>query len=308
MSTTTPHHSRFFWRSSAMFCLLDSRIRFTEINSAWEKHLELSTGQLLMKSFLEFLHPEDRPATQYYFEQLDEGMVATTFSVRFRHRNGTYRQLLWEITASASAEQEHSFYGVALDITGRERPSIADEIVGVLPQGIVLQYANGTIGACNASAEKIMGVPADQMIGWTLVDPDWELIHEDGLVFPSEAHPAICALRTGQPQNDAIIGVQKPDTSVFWLRMNAVPLWRDEEGTNPYAVVISFSDVTQYKNTEIALRQQSEQQASPALIDREGHRYLFPVCCISSVNVPSTIFRIKYMAVSGFFANQFVVR
>lgn len=260
MSATTPHHSRFFWRSSALFCLLDSRIRFSEINSAWEKHLELSTGQLLTKSFLDFVHPEDRAAVQYYFEQLSEGMVATTFSVRFRHHNGAYRQLLWEVTASASPEKEHSFYGVALDITGRERPSIADEIVSVLPQGIVLQYANGTIGACNASAEKIIGLPADEMIGWTLVDPEWELLREDATPFPSEAHPAICALRTGQPQTDVIIGVQKTGGQIFWLRMNAVPLWRDD-ATTPYAVVISFSDITHFKTTEIALRQQTEQQS-----------------------------------------------
>jgi PAS domain S-box-containing protein len=272
MSANTPHHSRFFWRSSAMFCLLDSRIRFTEINSAWEKSLELSTGQLLTKSFLDFIHPEDRPATQYYFEQLGEGMVATTFSVRFRHRNGAYRQLLWEMTASASPEKEYSFYGVALDITGRERPSIADEMVSVLPQGIVLQYANGTIGACNASAEKIIGLPADEMIGWTLVDPEWELLREDHSPFPSEAHPAICALRTGQPQTEVIIGVQKNNGSVFWLRMNAVPLWRDDV-TTPYAVVISFSDVTHFKTTEIALRQQSEQRPTGGSIQEAEYDF-----------------------------------
>ncbi|MDM8546536.1 PAS domain S-box protein [Candidatus Venteria ishoeyi] len=248
--SNTPHHSRFFWRTSAMFAILDFHIRFKEVNSAWEKSLGLSTGMLLAKSLIDFVHPDDRPSTQYYLEQLREGSVSTSFSNRFRHQNGEYRHLLWEITSAAS--QEDAFYVVAMDISGRERPSIAEEMINVLDEGVVLQYANGTIGACNPSAERILGLSSEQMIGWTLVDPDWNIIREDGKPFPSETHPAICTLRTGQPSTGTVLGVEKPDGHLLWLNVNAHPLWRDE--MTPYAVVISFSDITTYKQTEMALR------------------------------------------------------
>ncbi len=250
----TPHHSRFFWRSSAMFAILDFEVRFKEVNAAWEKTLGFSTGPLLTQPLLDFIHPEDRLSTEYYFEQLRKGSVSTSFSCRFRHQNGTYRHLLWEVTSAAS--QEDAFYVTAMDISGRERPSVADEMISVLEEGVVLQYANGTIGACNPSAEHILGLTVENMIGWTLVDPDWQMLKEDGSPYPTETHPAICTLRTGKAYTDSIIGVEKPDGETLWLRFNAHPLWRDE--MTPYAVVISFSDVTHFKETEQSLREQVE--------------------------------------------------
>ncbi|MEY3220838.1 MAG: hypothetical protein RIT27_2195 [Pseudomonadota bacterium] len=250
MPNNNPNHSRFFWRSSAMFAFLDGNGRFKEVNAAWDKMLGLSTAQLLAKTLTDFIHPDDRAAVDYYFDQLRQGSVSVDFSSRFRHNNGSYHQLLWEVTAAAS--QEDAFYVVAMDYTEHSQPSIADEIVSVLDEGIVLQYANGTIGASNRSAERILGLTAEQMIGWTLIDPDWNAIREDGSPFPSEAHPAICTLRTGKPYTNSIMGVEKSDGTLIWLRINAYPLWRDE--MTPYAVVISFADITQYKETEFALK------------------------------------------------------
>jgi PAS domain S-box-containing protein len=254
-NNNNPRHSRFFWRSSAMFGILDTQYQFKEVNAAWEINLGLSTGQLLAKSFLDFVHPDDQHITQYYFEQLTKGLPSVSFSIRFRHYNGIYRNMLWEINGAASSE--YAYYVVGMDITAREQPMVADEMISVLQEGVVLQYANGTIGACNPSAERILGLSADQMMGWTLIDPDWHLIREDGSPFPTETHPAICTLRTGQSYADIIIGIKKPDDSVIWIRTHSYPLWHDDVMT-PYAVVISFSDVTQYKETEAALRKNTD--------------------------------------------------
>jgi len=254
MSANNSHHSRFFWRSSAMFGILDSERQFKEVNNAWENTLGLSTSQLLAKSFLDFVHPDDQPSTQYYFEQLGEGLPCVSFSTRFRHKDGFYRTVLWEINGAASAE--YAYYAVGMDVTSREQPMVADEMISVLQEGVVLQYANGTIGACNPSAERILDLSVDQMMGWTLIDPDWRLTHEDGSPFPTETHPAICTLRTGQAYAEVVMGIVKPYDSVIWVRINSYPLWRDDV-TTPYAVVISFSDITQYKETEHALRKES---------------------------------------------------
>ena len=251
MSINTPHHSRFFWRSSAMFSFLDSEGKFKEVNSAWENTLGLSTAKLLAKPFLDFVHSDDKTLVQYYFTQLDEGLPSVSFSTRFRHYDNTYRHILWELSGAASVE--YAYYAVGMDVTMREQPMVADEMISVLQEGVILQYANGAIGACNPSAERILGLSSDQMMGWTLVDPDWRLVHEDGTPFPTETHPAICSLRTGQSYNDVVMGIVKPDESVIWIRIHTHPLWRDDV-TMPYAVVISFSDITPYKETEQTLR------------------------------------------------------
>jgi hypothetical protein len=65
-------------------------------------------------------------------------------------------------------------------------PSIASKL-----EGIVLQLADGSIQACNSNTELILGLKAEQMQGWTSVDPRWQVIHEDGSPFPGETHPAI---------------------------------------------------------------------------------------------------------------------
>jgi len=263
MPVNNPRHSRFFWRSSAIFGILDQKYQFKEVNSAWENTLALSTSQLLAKSFLDFVHPDDQASTEYYFSQIDDGLRSISFSCRFRHHDGFYRLMLWEVNGAASAE--YAYYAVGMDITSREQPMVADEMISVLQEGVVLQYANGTIGACNPSAERILGLSAEQMMGWTLIDPDWQLIHEDGSPFPAETHPAICTLRTGQSYADVVMGIVKADESVIWIRIHAYPLWRDD--VTPYAVVVSFSDVTQYKETEHALRNTSTPATSGVIPD-----------------------------------------
>ena len=247
MPVNNPRHSRFFWRSPAMFGLLDAERQFKEVNAAWEHTLGLTTGHLLARNFNSFIHPEDRPSSQYYFDQLEAGMASVSFSNRFQDSEGNYKQILWQVNTAAS--QDYAYYLVGIDITGREQPMVADEMLSVLQEGVVLQYANGTIGACNPSAEKILGLPADQMMGWTLIDPDWHMIHEDSSPLPAETHPAICTLRTGQPFSDVVIGVVKTDATTTWIRVNTYPLWRDDV-TTPYAVVISFSDITRYMETQ----------------------------------------------------------
>jgi PAS domain S-box-containing protein len=127
-------------------------------------------------------------------------------------------------------------------------------VIHALAEGIVIQLANGTIVTCNASAERILGLTADQMMGRTSLDPRWRAIHEDRSPFPGETHPAMITLRTGKPQSDVIMGVHKPDGSLTWISINSVPMFRDGEA-QPYAVVASFTDITAFKKIEHDLRE-----------------------------------------------------
>lgn len=64
-------------------------------------------------------------------------------------------------------------------------------VVTVMSEGIVLQQADGQITACNASAESILGLTAQQLQELTSVDPRWQAIYEDGSPFPGKLHPAM---------------------------------------------------------------------------------------------------------------------
>ncbi|WP_088894914.1 PAS domain S-box protein [Leptolyngbya ohadii] len=132
-------------------------------------------------------------------------------------------------------------------------------VVTVLAEGVVLQQADGQITACNTSAERILGLTQDQMMGHTSVDPQWQAIHEDGSPFPGETHPSMVTLRTGEPQSNVIMGVHKPNGDLTWISINTQPLFYPEQPL-PYAVVASFIDITVQKQAELTLRHQAERE------------------------------------------------
>ncbi|HEU5101212.1 MAG TPA: PAS domain S-box protein [Roseiflexaceae bacterium] len=131
-------------------------------------------------------------------------------------------------------------------------------LVAALSEGIVLQDRNGTIQACNASAERVLGLSADQLMGRTSIDPGWQAIHEDGTPFPGDQHPAMVTLRTGEPCVNIVMGVHKPNGELTWLLVNSQPMFL-EGPEQPSAVVCSFADITERKQAEAA-RSAAEQR------------------------------------------------
>ncbi len=173
-----------------------------------------------------------------------------------------YRQVAKAATQSATAlrESERRFRTIN-EIGERKRAEEAlreskeryRSVIAAIAEGVVLQQADGQITACNASAEKILGLSTQQILGRTSVDPRWQAIREDGSPFPGENHPAIVTLLTGKPQSNVVMGIHKPEGTTTWISINSQPLWHPED-EHPYAVVTSFSDITVRKQAEVALR------------------------------------------------------
>ena len=130
-------------------------------------------------------------------------------------------------------------------------------LIAAMAEGIILQDANGIIRTCNAAAERILGVPADQLLGRTLIESHWLIITEEGEAISREEHPLHLTLRNGQSFTDVIIGLYKPDSSLTWLSLNSQPLFGPKE-TTPYAAVVSFIDITKRKQIGAALRESEE--------------------------------------------------
>ena len=108
-------------------------------------------------------------------------------------------------------------------------------------QGVVYQDRDGRITAANPAALRILGLSMNQLQGRSSIDPRWQALREDGSDLPGDQHPAMVALRTGQPVNDVLMGVAVPDRGYVWLLVNAMPLYRNGEIDQVYA---SFEDIT----------------------------------------------------------------
>jgi len=126
-------------------------------------------------------------------------------------------------------------------------------VVAALAEGIVFMDADGGLQASNVSAERILGLTAEQIAGRTTFDPRWQAIHENGSPFPGETHPIVMTLRTGKPYANVIMGVHKPSGELTWISINSQPLFR-RGVRKPYAAVASFFDITERKRAEDALR------------------------------------------------------
>jgi len=122
-----------------------------------------------------------------------------------------------------------------------------------MAQGVVYQAADGRIILANPAAEHILGVPLDQMLGRTSMDPRWHAIREDGAPFPGEAHPAMVALRTGREVQNVVMGVFNPQRNEYrWILVHAVPQFNPGED-KPYQVYTTFEDITAHKQTAVVL-------------------------------------------------------
>ena len=135
-----------------------------------------------------------------------------------------------------------------------------------LPLGIVFQNPQGEITAANPAAETMLGLTLDQMRGITSTDPRWRAIQEDGAPFPGAEHPAMVALRTGQPVADVVMGVFNPRLhGPLWIKIKAIPL-RGGEPPELRGVYTVFEDITDRRLVERA------RENERAVIER--HRWI----------------------------------
>lgn len=133
-------------------------------------------------------------------------------------------------------------------------------VVAALEEGIVLYEADGSISSCNASACRILGLREDQIVGRTSRNPVLKAVREDGSPFEPESHPATITLLTGLPCSRVTMGMERADGALVWLSINSRPLRRRGD-PDPYAVAVSFADVTRSRGSEREMLRRADQQS-----------------------------------------------
>jgi PAS domain S-box-containing protein len=164
-----------------------------------------------------------------------------------------------------------------VDINERKRTEVAlfeseqryHSMVSALSEGIVAHGRDHAITMWNHSAEQILGLTGAQIHGLKELDTSWHTIYEDGSPFPAHRHPSNVVLSTGIAQTNIVMGIHKPDASLTWISINAVPMFNASDPL-PMSVVVSLRDITELKKTEAILHKANE-LLRLAVVVRDAH-------------------------------------
>jgi len=108
---------KFFELSIDLLCIADFNGYFRSLSPSWERVTGYSLEELKKAPFVEFVHPDDRDATNREAERIGEGARTLIFENRYICKDGSPRWLYW--TAVPDLE-EGLIYAVARDMTVRK--------------------------------------------------------------------------------------------------------------------------------------------------------------------------------------------
>lgn len=124
-----------------------------------------------------------------------------------------------------------------------------DKLINGLRVGILLQGPQAEILFSNKAALNMLGLTEDELYGRSSFNPEWNVIHEDGSVFPGTEQPVPMAIKTKKAVANVVMGVYRPSSmDRVWLLVNAEPLFNERGEVKE--VICSFSDITERKAVE----------------------------------------------------------
>jgi two-component sensor histidine kinase len=142
-------------------------------------------------------------------------------------------------------------------------------LIAALYVGLIVQTPTSEIKLVNARACELLGLTEDQLRGKTSLDPDWNVIREDGRTFPGPEHPVPQAIATGKVVLNVVMGVYRPALKDrVWLLVSAVP--QMSQGGNVEEVVCTFIDISAQFQANLALK--SADKDKEALLKEVHHR------------------------------------
>jgi diguanylate cyclase (GGDEF)-like protein/PAS domain S-box-containing protein len=109
----------FFENSIDLLCVCSLDGRFKRVNRAFEQTLGYTRDELLAKPVWDFIHPDDIERTRHEAASLASGVDSVNFENRYRHRDGSWRWLLWN--CPAARDDDDRVHAVARDITVERR-------------------------------------------------------------------------------------------------------------------------------------------------------------------------------------------
>jgi diguanylate cyclase (GGDEF)-like protein/PAS domain S-box-containing protein len=137
-------------------------------------------------------------------------------------------------------------------------------VLAALADGVLVRDGRGNLVSINPAAERMLHVTAEQLKDPGALPDGWRTIRPDGTVFTRDDYPGVRTVRTGEPVQNVLLGVERPEHRMIWLEINSYPLREAGKDSPVLGAVTSFRDVT----ARLAAEESTRFQA--ALLDAVG--------------------------------------
>ncbi len=238
--------NRFFTLSLDMMCIAGFDGRFKFLNAAWEATLGWPVGELLARPYIEFVHPDDHPRTAAEAERLAaSGGTTLEFENRYLCRDGGVKWLSWR---AVTDQARRLVYATARDTTQRRRAEAElrasnqtlQSLIQAAPLAVAMTAPDGTVRLWNRAAERMLGWPADDVLG------------RPTPVTPADAPAASQPAQPARPATGLEARVRTRGGSVRDVVISTAPVYL-ADGTLSGVIEI-LSDVTEQKALEAQVR------------------------------------------------------
>lgn len=247
-----------FDQSTAGIAQVDKTGRFVLANQRFCEITGYSAEELQEKTCHELTHPEDQACDREMFEKALQERAPYIIEKRYIRPDGTVvwvRNSVSEIKET-SGDSQH-LLAVSIDITEHKRreqgQALLAAIVNSSEDAIVSKDLNGIVTSWNASAERIYGWKAEEIIGQSkalVIPPD----------LPGELPYILERIRAGRPIEHYETRRVRKDGTLIDVDISVSPV-RDGQGQIVGAATI-VRDITERRRTERELKQrQAEVEA-----------------------------------------------
>lgn len=110
-----------FENTTDLIQCIDMEGRFIYVNDAWKRNLEYSEEDLLDRSFLDMIHPDDRGHCMSLFQRLATGESLMSVETRFVSASGRVINVLGSINCQMKDGVPVSTRGIFMDISDRKQ-------------------------------------------------------------------------------------------------------------------------------------------------------------------------------------------
>ncbi|WP_040695460.1 PAS domain S-box protein [Nodosilinea nodulosa] len=245
---------RFFAVTSDLQVVTGADGYFQWVSPSFERLLGWTVEEMISRPWTDFVHPDDINPSTSETDSLFSGSETLSFENRYRHKDGSYRWLLWKAKPQLD---EHTIYGTAIDITDLKQAESALRESEELKQRI-LESSSDCIKVLNLESE-ILYISSG---GCRLLEID------DPLPVLNTSWINFWTGEAQEASRTAIAAAKAGNTSRFQgscPTFKGTPRWwdsvitpvRDSAGQVVQLVAIS-RDMTQQKQAEDLLRDSEE--------------------------------------------------